>query len=82
MRHPHPLSKTDRQASGRPRDSLAVARRRPTVAAACFPAERFRVQMDDGDTFAASVTAPNGTGTSRKTVGADPATRFGEWLNP
>ena len=76
----HTLTKTDLQATGRPRDPLAVALRLTPDEADFFPAAPFRVQTDDGDLFAASVSEPSGTGTARKTLRADPVTRFGEWL--
>ncbi len=76
----HTLTKTDLRASGRPRDPLAVSLSLTPDEAAFFPAAPFRVQTDDGDTFEASVSENSGKGTARKTLRADPVTRFGEWL--
>jgi hypothetical protein len=76
----HTLTKTDLQATGRPRDPLAVALSLTPDEAAFFPAAPFRVQTDDGDTFAASLTEPSGKGTARTSLRADPVTRFGAWL--
>jgi hypothetical protein len=76
----HTLTKTDLQAGGRPRDPLAVALSLTPDEAAFFPAEPFRVQTDDGDAFAASVTDNPKKDTTRKVLRADPVTRFGAWL--
>jgi len=76
----HTLTTTDLSAGGRPRDPLAVALRLTPDEAAFFPAEPFRVQTDDGDTFAARLTENPKKDTTRKFLRADPVTRFGEWL--
>jgi hypothetical protein len=74
------LTKRDLTASGRPRDPLAVALSLTPDEAAFFPAGPFRVQTDDGATFAASLTENPKKDTARKFLRADPVTRFGEWL--
>jgi hypothetical protein len=76
----HTLTKTDLQASGRPRDPLAISLSLTTDETTFFPAEPFRVQTDDGDTFEASITENSGKETARKNLRSDPVTRFGEWL--
>jgi hypothetical protein len=76
----HTLTKTDLQAGGRPRDPLAVALSLTPDEAAFFPATPFRVQTDDGDAFAASLTENPKKDTTRTLLRADPVTRFGEWL--
>jgi hypothetical protein len=76
----HTLTKTDLSAGGRPRDPLAVSLSLTPDEAAFFPAEPFRVQTDDGDTFEASLTENPKKDTTRKLLRADPVTRFGEWL--
>ena len=76
----HTLTKTDLQASGRPRDPLAVALSLTPDEADFFPAGPFRVETDDGETFEASIAESSGKGTTRRPLRADPVTGFGEWL--